>query len=54
MVPYLCEILKVSRSELQAMDYEDVQLALAYVDGRALAVWARSNPHPNWGKGCSD
>lgn len=51
MVPYLCETLSVSRTELFGMDYEDVQLAMAYVDGRALAIWARHHPHPNWSKG---
>lgn len=45
---YLLDVLQVTRSELRRMSYEDVQIALAYVDGRALALWAGRHPHPNW------
>ena len=48
MEPYVRDTLEVSFADLRSMSYEEVQIALAYVDGRALARWAQATPHPNW------
>jgi hypothetical protein len=46
MEPYLRDLLDVSLADLRAMSYEELQMALAYNDGRGLARWAREHPHP--------
>lgn len=50
MEPYLLDTLQITRTELRQMTYDDVQIALAYADGRALAHWAGKHPHPNWNR----
>jgi len=46
MEPYLRDLLDVSHADLRSMSYDELQIALAYNDGRGLARWAREHPHP--------
>lgn len=46
MEPYLRDLLDMPVADLRAMSYEEVQMALAYNEGRGLARWAKANPHP--------
>jgi len=40
------DLLDVPLADLRAMSYEELQMALAYNEGRGLARWAREHPHP--------